>query len=222
MKNEEIIKQFIRIKNMGYIKESKRGATALVTFNSLIGDTKITFIAKDICNNERIKLFKYNLEGKSKNELERIRNIYGYYLNNEKNAKIIKEKISANCSTNVGGRFLFKTVIDYDQEKIFLNIMDRNYNIIESKSYWIFKNIMKKLLTKYSFVGVIGIWKKKEKEINYFKYYDIELYQLKPLKEILKLIENGTISFNLNIESKIKEINFEIERIDFIKLFDKI
>jgi len=75
MKNEEIIKQFIRIKNMGYIKESKRGATALVTFNSLIGDTKITFIAKDICNNERIKLFKYNLEGKSKNELERIRNI---------------------------------------------------------------------------------------------------------------------------------------------------
>lgn len=239
MKNEEksiINKKFLKIKEEGYVKEVNSGGGIEKTFKSLFYKDNIrvrsnlNFKIKNSLSNDFTILFKYPFENYQGTEVNRIREKYGYIVDEESKYKILKEKVRANCSTFVGGRFLFKLDIDYEAERIYLHIMDKNYMTIEKKLYWTFKTIEEKLKKKFYYVMFLNVWTKEENDINYYKFYDMNLYKLKPIDEIIKLIQDGIINIIIDLDiindngfiNTIDRGNyFEIEAIDFIKLFEK-
>ena len=246
MITEELLKlknEFKRIKNMGYVKATRCGLTGIgKTFEDLLGKEEDNLEAPDYHGIE-IKtkrgysrcyttLFGATPQGKKEFEIKRLRSAYGYPDSVYKNQKLLHASVQANCSTLVGNRFLFKLVVDYEQQKIFLLITDMYMNFIEKKSYWTFETLKTKLERKLQYLALVKAWPNEINGEMYYKYYDIDFYKLKDFEEFIKLIEDGTIriTFKIGIFRKgfragklhDRGTGFEIQEIDMLKLFDKI
>lgn len=236
-------KEFERIKKMGYVKSTRIGYTGIgKTFEDLLGKEEDTLELPDYHGIE-IKtkrgysrsyttLFGATPQGKKEFEIKRLRSAYGYPDMIYKNQKLLNTSIQANCSTLVGNRFLFKLIVDYEEQKLFLLITDKNMNFIEKKSYWSFAVLKEKLERKLKYMALVKAWPNNIDNETYYKYYDIDFYKLKTFEEFIRLIEDGTIrvTFKIGIFKKgvrAGEIHdrgtaFEIQEIDMLKLFDKI
>lgn len=236
-------KEFERIKNMGYVKATRSGYTGIgKTFEDLLGKKEdslelldyhgIEIKTKRGYSNSYTTLFGATPQGKKEFEIKRLRNTYGYPDTVYKSQKLLQNSVQANCSTLIGGRFLFKLVVDYEEQKVFLLITDKNMNFIEKKSYWTFEVLKEKLERKLQYMALVKTWPNTINDEEYYKYYDIDFYKLKSFKEFLKLIEDGTIrvTFKIGIFKKGRRAgeihdrgtSFEIQEIDMLKLFDKI
>ena len=236
-------KEFERIKKMGYVKATRMGYTGIgKTFEDLLGKKEDSLELPDYKGIE-IKtkrgytrcyttLFGATPQGKKEFEIRRLRSIYGYPDNVYRNQKLLHASVQANCSTLVGNRYLFKLVLDYEEQKLFLLITDKSMNFIEKKSYWTFDILKEKLNRKLQYMALVKAWPNKINGEDYYKYYDIDFYKLKDFNEFLKLIEDGTIrvTFKIGIFKKGERAgelhdrgtSFEIQEIDMLKLFDKI
>ncbi|MDE5587075.1 MAG: hypothetical protein K2I72_01735, partial [Bacilli bacterium] len=129
--------EFEKIKEMGYVQSTRSGFTGIgKTFEDLIGKEEDSLETPDYHGIE-IKtkrgysrgyttLFCATPQGKSEFEIKRLCNTYGYPDKELKDKKVLLVSIQANCSTPVTSRFLFKLYIDYEQQRIYLKICDRN------------------------------------------------------------------------------------------------
>lgn len=235
--------EFKRIKNMGYVKATRSGPTGIgKTFEDLLGKKEdslelpnyhgIEIKTKRGYTRSYTTLFGATPQGKKEFEIKRLRNAYGYPDAVYKNQKLLQNSIQANCSTLIGGRFLFKLVVDYEKQKIFLLITDKNMNFIEKKSYWSFDVLKEKLERKLQYMALVKAWPSTINNEDYYKYYDIDFYKLKSFDEFIRLIEDGTIRVTFKIgvfrkgiragELHDRGTSFEIQEIDMFKLFDKI
>ena len=105
-------------------------------------------------------------------------------------------------------------------------------NLLEKNVYWDFETIKEKLEKKLLYLAYIKAWPKKLNGIEYYKYYDIQFYQLKKFEEFLKLIEQGIIRITFKIgvfregmrkgETHDRGTGFEIQETDLEKLFSLI
>lgn len=244
---KNIKKEFLKLKKRDYIKGSvpekySRISNEIKTFINLIsnntraikflGQKDVTIKMNKEMSRKYQRLFVMPPLGKDKLEAIRLKNQYGYSLNETK-IKILECSVQANCNTLVGTRFLFKLQIDYQEEKIYLVISDRSYNVIEKKVYWTFEDIKIKINHKFKYLILLKVWKKIEKDKEWYKYYDIEFYKLKDFYMFLKLIEDGTIRItfkvapNKNTSFHPKQVVdhgtcFEIQTLDMEKLYNKI
>lgn len=245
MITEEIIllkKEFERIKKMGYVKGTRGGATGIdKTFEDLLSkmeDTLSTFNFRDIeiktkrsYSKAYTTLFKCMPKG-DKIVLKRLKNTYGYTDSVHRTYKVLNVSIQANCSTLVSNRFLFKLEVNWEDEKIYLAIYDKNFLLLEKKIFWDFQSLKIKLQRKLSCLAFIKAWTTCKMGIECYKYYDISFYKLKSFEDFLRLIENGTIrvTFKLGIfrsgekkgELHDRGTSFEIQELDMEKLFDLI
>lgn len=236
-------KEFERIKKMGYIKSTRSGYTGIgKTFEDLIGKAEDTLEEPDYHGIE-IKtkrgyskgyttLFCAAPQGKSEFETKRLSNTYGYPDKILKNKKVLANSVQANYPTLIAGHFSFRLQIDYEKQKIYLIIKDRNGTLLESNAYWDFSTIQEKLERKMKILAFIKAWPKRIDGIDYYKYYDIKFYQLKSFEKFLKLIEQGVIRITFKIGvvrrgERMGEIHdrgtgFEIEECNLKKLFNPI
>lgn len=235
--------EFERIKKMGYVKTTRKGLTGIgKTFEDLIGKDEDTLTSPDYHGIE-IKTKKgysksyttlFNATPKGENELEikRLCNIYGYPDKILKNKKVLAISVQANYPTLVANRFLFKLNINYTSKKIILNILDKNMNLLDNSIYWDFDLIKEKLERKLSYLAFIKAWPKNINGIDYYKYYDMQFYQLKNFEEFLKLMENGKIRVTFKIgvfregprkgEIHDRGTGFEIQELNLQNLFQPI
>lgn len=235
--------EFKRIKEMGYIKATRSGVTGIgKTFEDLLGKKEDTLEVPDYHGIE-IKtkrgysrayttLFNATLKGKREFEIKRITNTYGYPDSILKKTKVLNVSVQANCSTFVGGRYLFKLLVDYEQERIYLMICDKDMLFLEQKAYWEFQTLKEKLERKFQYLALVKAWPKSVNGIEYYKYYDIEFYHLKSFAEFLNLIEEGTIRITFKVgvfrtgkrsgEMHDRGTGFEIQEGDMHRLFQKI
>lgn len=236
-------KEFNRIKNMGYVKATRSGLTGIgKTFEDLLGKEEDSLELPDYHGIE-IKtrrgytrcyttLFGATPQGKKEFEIKRLRQAYGYPDLVYKNQKLLHASVQANCSTLVGNRYLFKLVVDYEEQKVFLLITDRNMSFIEKKAYWDFDVLKTKLERKLRYMALVKAWPNTINGEEYYKYYDIDFYKLKSFAAFIELIEDGTIRITFKIgifkkgpragELHDRGTSFEIQEIDMLKLFDKI
>ena len=235
--------EFEKIKKMGYVKSTRSGFTGIgKTFEDLIGKNEDTLETPDYHGIE-IKtkksysksyttLFNATPKGENEFEIKRLCNTYGYPDKILKNKKVLAVSVQANCSTLVANRFLFKLQVDYKKKKIFLDIRSRDMNLLEKNVYWDFETIKEKLEKKLLYLAYIKAWPKKFSGIEYYKYYDIQFYQLKKFEEFLKLIEQGIIRITFKIgvfregirkgEIHDRGTGFEIQETDLEKLFSLV
>jgi len=242
--NVVVLKQeFERIKKMGYVKSTRRGFTGIgKTFEDLIGKPEDTLEIPDFRGIE-IKtkrghskgyttLFCATPQGKGEFETKRISNTYGYPDKILKDKKVLANSVQANCSTLVAGRFLFRLQINYEKQKIYLVIKDKNGKLLENETYWDFNTIKEKLERKMKVLAFIKAWTKCIDGIDYYKYYNIKFYELKNFEEFLKLIEQGIVRITFKIgvvrqgermgEMHDRGTGFEIEEVNLQKLFSLI
>ena len=247
MKIEEIIKklknEFIRIKNMGYVKSNREGTTGIgKTFEDLLGKKEdrlsipdyygIEIKTKRGYSKSYTTLFCLTLNGEEEFQTNRLKEMYGYPDKVIKRAKVLNNNVYANKPTLIANRYLFKLDIDYNEEKVYLTILDRNLMFLEKKAYFKFCDIKKRLEEKLMFLAFVKGWPKIINNNTFYKYTNMDLYKLKSFDTFLDLLSKGVIRVNFKIgvfkngenTGKIHDrgTSFDIQEKDLIKLFDKI
>ena len=74
-----------------------------------------------------------------------------------------------------------------NKEKIFLEIYDLNFKLIEKDCYWDFTTIQNKIKQKLKYLAYITAEKKFSHNKVYFRYIDINFYKIKNFKCFLQL-----------------------------------
>lgn len=202
-------KEFIRIKEMGYIKSTRKGVTGIgKTFEDLIGKKEDNLEEPDY-NGIEIKtkrgysasyttLFNATPKGTVSLETQRLCAQYGYP------DKVLKDKKVLNISVTiipvlVAKKYIFYLKVDKSKEKIFLIIKDRWGNVLEDSVYWEFKILEEKLTRKLKYVAFVSAWPNEINKETYYKYYKIQFYQLKSFEKFIELIDNGIIRVSIKM-----------------------
>lgn len=233
-------KEFNRIKNMGYVKSTRGGTTGIgKTFEDLLGKEEDTLESPDYLGIEiktrRAYSYAYTTlfnSSPANNEIQRLVNTYGYPDKVLIKYKVLNVSINANNSTLVANKYLFKLFVNRKEQKTYLGISDKNFQILEKKVFWDFNILKEKLTHKLNYLAFVKAWPKNVNGDIYYKYYHMDFYQLKSFEEFLNLLEEGMIriTFKLGIyrsKDKLGEIHdrgtsFEIQEENFEKLFIKL
>lgn len=244
---EEKLKQlqieFERISKKGYIKGIYNNSSSIGrTFENELNLSRNTMEIPDYNGIEiktrrtysksYITLFSAVPNGEDNQEIERLKNTYGYPYKKDKRYKSLYVDVYGNIKQYGGIKYKYKLDVDRKKQKIFLCIYDRFDNLIERKIYWDFIYLESKILLKLKILAIVNAWDTKKDGWNYFKYYKLDIYKIKDFKIFLDLIESGIIRMNIKIDIKKDEKNygktydhgcgFGIKEEDVIKLYDKI
>ncbi len=241
MFKEEIIKlnnELKRIKELNYISDTRNNRAGLEkTLYDLVSPhlkTEYKTIALKVKTNwtsNYLTIFNATPEGKESNQIKRLRDKYGEPESFDSRRKVFNNSIQANYSKFINGK-LFKLSVNYSKSKIFLEIFNKDYVLVDCKSYWNFKTLEASYNKRAKYLFLVRAWEKKENKTRMYKYYDYSLYKLVDFKEFLNLIEEGVVrvTFRVNIfkkgpkEGKIcdKGTSFEIQELDLNKLYKKV
>ena len=233
--------KFNEIRNMGYVKSIRKGSTGVgATFEYLIGKCEENFEIPDFYGIElkarraysksKISLFNSVPTGSSYYEVKRLRDKYGYPSKRDKNLKRLYACIVGNEKRKVGLWNNFKLKVDRKNEKLVLEIYDYNDVLVDDATYWDFDILEEKLLRKLQFLAVISAWTNYKDNVEYFKYYKMEMYNLKGFNSFIDMIECGKIEVVIKIDSYVDEkrygqvdssgISFAIKEEYLLDLFD--
>lgn len=210
--NEQIVKlqkEFNRISRKGYIKGIYNSNSSIgLTFEHELG-LSINKKSEPDYNGIEIKVRRtytksfitlFNAVPSGKNEIERIKNTYGWPCRKNRNYKVIYMDAYGNKLNFAGIKYQYKLEVNYKEEKLYLCIYDKYNNLIDKKTYWTFDSLNERLLKKLKILAIINAWTNQKTGWNYFKYYKIDFYKLKEFEEFLKLIEIGIIKVSFKVD----------------------
>jgi len=234
--------KFEAIKKLGWIKSIRKGSTGIgATFEKLLGVNENSFEIPDFngieiktkrnYSNSFTSLFNYSPEGKYSYEIEKIKDKYGYPDKIIKNYKVLNKSFYCNTKIRVSN-YYFILKVNRKSKKIILNIIDLYGNLLENDIYWDFDEIKEKLNRKLHFLAFVNASRKIVNNDEYFKYYKMDLYELKNFETFITLFEKGIIriTFKMSIfrdGTKIGQLHnhgtsFDIKEEDLSKLFNRI
>jgi len=237
---KNLLKQFIIIANKKWIKSVSKGhGTIGLTFEHELGkkvDANYTPDYEDIeikCSTRysrhNISLFSVAFDGPLNKEIIRLNDNYGIPDKDFPEKKtLIKTLNTSRLSELKNGYYLS---LEINDDKLFLQIYDKNKILIEKQAYIYLETIKKHLLTKINNLAYIKASKKKSDDNQeIFRYYEIYLYTLKSFDTFISLLKNGDI--DVTIISRIsksgisagkyhnKNLVFQIKKNNLEKLFN--
>ncbi len=242
----ELKTQFERISNKGWIESINKGKGSIGnTFEKELGLNRNDFEIPDFngieiktkknhtkYNNPHISLFNATFDGKYLFEIKRLQETYGWPDRKLKESKVLYTSLYGKRLISVGMNWKMKLEVNYQEEKVFLLIYDKNKKLIEKECYWSFELLEEKLLRKLKYLAVINADNKFIKNKEYFYYKSMTIYTLKNFNKFLELLDKGYIRVNIKVGTyhsgkKLGKIydhgtSFEIKQIYLEKLFDKI
>lgn len=206
----ELKKIFEKIKNIGWIESKRNGPTGIgYTFETLLNKKEDTLEIPDYKSieiktqrkrsNSFVSLFNATPDGDYLFEIKRLRNTYGYPDKVLKECKVINNEFFASKIKNLGARYKAKLKIDWENEKLRLIILNNYLQIVDSEVSWSFDLLKEKLFRKLKHLAFIEAQSKFIRDIEYFKYTDLHIYQLKDFNTFLELIEKGIIKVTFKI-----------------------
>ena len=137
------------------------------------------------------------------------------------------------CNTKIRvSNYYFVLKVNRVSKRIILNIIDLYGKLLENDIYWDFDEIKEKLNRKLHFLAFVNASRKIINNDEYFKYYKMDLYELKNFETFIALFEKGIIriTFKMSIfrdGTKIGQLHnhgtsFDIKEEDLSKLFNRI
>ena len=244
---EELKLKFIEIKKRNWIEGTSHGKGNVgITFENLIGKERENLPIADYNGIEiktslkyikyysraNVTLFSATFDGPYIYGSQYLKTQYGWYDKILPKYKVFYATISANKLTRVNNHYFMKLEINYFYQKIYLVILNQHYQLIEKCCFWSFKTLKEKLDAKIKYLAFIETEKKKEKNIVYFRYTNINFYKIKDFSTFLSLIEKGEIkiAFNIGIYRNGKKIgqtydhgtNFEIRKENISMLYQHL
>lgn len=237
-----LYKQFNKIKNLNWIKSSRQGTDAIGrTFEQLLGQEEnnleipdfygIEIKTKRSNSKSYINLFNMTPMGNHYHEIKRIRDSYGYLDTKSKKYKVLNNSVFCNKRTSVGIYYQFMLKVDKENKKIFLCVFNISGYLLEKVVYWDFNTLKEKLYRKLSILSFIKAHRKYINGVEYFKYYDMNVFVLKDFDTFISLIESGLIRVTFKVSVFRSGIrcgqihdhgtSFEIKECDLLKLYNK-
>lgn len=235
-------KEFDRIKNLGWIKSERKGTSGIgYTFEKLLGKEEDNFYLPDFQGIEiktkrhfskgYLTLFNLTPDGEYLFPIEYIRNKYGYKDKEIPSQKVFQYTVSNENKSTFMNK-IFRLKINYNNNKIVLEIINLIDYSKDTSISWSFEEISQRIYNKISYLALVKADIETKNEVEYIKYYDIEIYKLKDLKTFLSLIEDGTIRITFKIGifhsgTRIGQVHdhgtgFDIHKNDIKKLYDQI
>ena len=206
----EFKKIFEEVKNIGWIQSKRSGPTGVgYTFETLLNKEEDTLEIPDYKSieiktqrkksNSFISLFNATPDGDYLFEIKRLRNTYGYPDKKLKECKVINGEFFTSKIKNLGARYKAKLEIDWENEKLRLIILNNCLQIVDNEVSWSFNLLKEKLYRKLKYLAFIEAESKFISGIEYFKYTDLYIYQLRDFDTFLGLIEKGIIKVTFKI-----------------------
>ena len=121
--------------------------------------------------------------------------------------------------------------LSVENNKLYLCVYDFKKRLIEKEAFVYLDTIKKHLLTKLNYLAIIKASKIKNKNTEYFRYYELSFYTLKNYDTFINLLKEGLIEISLI--SRIsksgetagkyhnKNLVFQIKKDNIEKLFKK-
>jgi len=211
LNNEEIenlIKQFKIISRKRWIKSVNKGLGSIgYTFEKELDKVPDSLYFPDYYGTEikctgrysryPISLFTVSFDGPTFPEINRIIEKYGYKDKDYVDKNVLFADVKFTKKTLIASGYYFKLEIDYNEEKIYLCVYDLNGFLIERESFVYFKSIYDHLVLKLNRLAVVYASKKMIADEKYFRYYKMEIYQLRGFDKFLELLEKDIIKVNL-------------------------
>jgi len=214
-----LLSKFIAIRNKGYIESKRKGSTGIgMTFESELGKKEdcrqipdyygIEIKTKRAYSKSYITLFGISPKGPTSNEARRLRDLYGYPSNAGRTLKCLYSEVNHSDFNRAGIKYFFKLKLDKVNDKLILQIYDKNKNLIDEDTYWNLFDIKLVLYTKIKYLAYVKAWSKKIERKEYFKFFDIKFYVLKGFDEFLDLLQNDHIKLLIAINSSYMPNNY--------------
>lgn len=144
-----------------------------------------------------IGLFNLAFDGPSLYQTNLILEKYGIPDYKYSDKKILITKLSFKKLTLVNNDYFFKLKINYQEEKIFLEVYNSDGFLIDTESYIDFDTLKKRVELKLSNVAVIHASKKMINDKRHFRYYELNIYKLRSFDRFLEMLENDDINIAL-------------------------
>lgn len=177
-------------------------------------------------------LFTVAFDGPTFPEINRIVELYGYPDKDFPNKNVLFTKLSVKKEHIVNDKYKFKLELSREEEKLYLKIYDINDNLIEKKSFVYLLSIYNHLMLKLTKLAVINAYRMKKENDDYFRYYNIKIYELIGFEKFLELLKKDYIKVDLiarinksGVDKgryRNKNLVFSIKKQDINKLFTKV
>lgn len=240
---EELIDKFKEIAKQRWIPSVNNYSNGVgLTFEKLINKNPDSMFFPDYYGIEikcttrfsryPISLFTKSFDGPSFYEMNRLVEKYGTADVKYKDKKILMSSIKVNEKTLVNNKYYFEIKVNREQEKLILNVYDKEHNLIEDVSYIDLANIKSRLETKLSNLALVYASKKKiDNQFNY-RYYKISFYNLQSFDKFLELLEKNIIKISIigrvsrsgeeEGRQRNKNLLFQLPKDNITDLFDNI
>ena len=238
----DLIEKFLQINNLGYVKGVSNNLVnaAGLTFEYLLGKKADSNYLPDYKSIEikctqrfsrhPITLFTLSFDGPTTYESNYLLETYGKPDAIVKDKRILVVDLELKEKVLVYNKYFFELNIDYIENKLLINIFDKNMNYIESRGFISLDVVRDRIDTKLKNLAIIYASKKNINENLFFRYYQIICCSYKGFNNFLNLIESGDIRFTLLLrvgkterdfgKNKNKNMVFQISKNSISKLFD--
>ena len=208
MHENNLIKKFIEISNKGWIKgvNNNFGSCGL-TFEREIGKTQDADFFPDYngielkcCtrfSNYPLYLFTISFDGPGLNETDRIAQLFGYSDKDFKDKKVLFAKLSGKHAITQRNGYRMKLEINDSEEKIYLNVNSINGQLLDDKSYLTFQSLYNHLTVKLNKMALIHASKKVFDNNYYYRFYRIDIYELRSFDNFISMLKEGKINVTL-------------------------
>lgn len=206
-----IIKEFKRIKSLGYVKSRRVHNTGIgKTFEDHLGVDENNNKAPDFAGFEvkskRSETTSYlTLFTKSPSSPKGVnaflRDTYGEPYENSADLKRLHTSIFANRFNSYRGKYGFKITNDKENKRVVIEIKDLCTGTIDDSTSWSYADIDSCLTKKLKALFFVYADTKVEDGVEYFHYTKAEIYRTPSLKRLLDLIDAGRLMVDIRIGS---------------------
>lgn len=220
--SDKLIEKFKKIANQKYIEAVNRSDGAIgSTFETALGKKNDSMFFPDYegieikCSgrfsNYPVTLFGLTFDGPTFPEIYRLIEKYGLPDKDFPDKKVMYAWISYdNYEFLYNGKYIFKLDIDFNEEKIYLIVYDKDHNFIERESFVYLWSLYNHINIKLEHLALVFASKKKIFDKNYFRYYKMMIYKMKSYENFLEQIKRGT--FDIQIIARLTKYGKDISR----------
>lgn len=238
---EHFVDEFKNINKKGWIMSCDNSLIGIgVTFENELGKTPDSLYLPDYKGIEikccqrysgyPLNLFSKSLDGPYLFSTNEFLQKFGS-LNEEYEKKESFIDLYCNKFTEKNG-YNFKLYIDKINKKIFIDIYDSKINFVEREFYVDFSSLEKIINIKFKSLAYIKASKKVINDIKYFRYYSLDLLELKSFDCFIDLLEKDLINCSFigrvsktdfcKGKNKNKGLHFSIDKDKIHLLFNSI
>lgn len=205
---QKLIKQFYIISSKKWIKSVNKGLGSIgYTFEKELDKSPDSLYLPDYYGTEikctgrysryPITLFTVAFDGPTFPEINRIVDKYGYYDNTFPDKKVLFANVSCVEKSLLSSGYQFQLDVDDGEEKLYLAVYDSDGVLVERDSFVYFKSLYDHLALKLDRLAIVYASQKVIDGEKYFRYYKINIYQLKSFDTFISLLKQEVIKVSL-------------------------